>query len=263
MSALERLATRGKTCAMGHRMGPFATMTGVALHNRIALHKRPEDLILNPFADAGFTVLSQPQFLWREVTRASISRNTFNNFHFVTESLCQLCLVEETGLQGRIFLHYPNSDGKTRPFSKRFIAALFPELAHRVGFRRSPVQNDRVVAAYNFQRSLYQTTSADISWIAAGRHHVGLSLAIADCHEHFGVHYQRLSLQHAAYRLDPKSWQILISIVWRAKSINQTDTLRAALLALKDGLPDRFAAFAKDRPWAHRHVADTKRNQAS
>ena len=89
-------------------------------------------------------------------------RNTFNYFHFVTESLCQLCLVEETGLQGPIFLHYPNNDEKTRPFARSFINALFPELAPRVVFQRAPVHHDRVAAPYNFLSSIYQMPAAEV-----------------------------------------------------------------------------------------------------
>lgn len=83
-------------------------------------------------------------------------RNTFNFYHFVTESLCQLCLIAEAGVEGPIYLHYPNSDDKTRLFAFAFIDALFPELADRVIFQRSPAYHDRVVSSYNFASSYYQ-----------------------------------------------------------------------------------------------------------
>lgn len=83
-------------------------------------------------------------------------RNTFNFFHFVTESLCQLCLVAEAGVEGPIYLHYPNSDDKTRLFTFAFIDALFPELADRIVFQRAPAHHDRVVSSYNFACSYYQ-----------------------------------------------------------------------------------------------------------
>ena len=77
-------------------------------------------------------------------------RNTFNYYHFVTESLCQLCDVAESGSTGPIYLHFPNQEDKTREFTRNFIAALFPELLHRVRFQRSPYRHDRAFTSYNF-----------------------------------------------------------------------------------------------------------------
>ena len=417
-------------------------------------------------------------------------RNTFNYYHFVTESLCQLCLVEETGLEGPVYLHYPNNDEKTRPFARNFINALFPELADRVIFQRAPMHHSRVVTPYNFANSFYQMPAAEVGLIDLyapsnvywkGRHatrasqgvlamnsldssllklraraltaiegqdfshlprrfwvgrdgdlarprlmkgeaeildmlkmfgfefvaferlspleqvaimanaemmvsyhgagftnmlfagpqayvvelgtlqtamfrwgdfwrlanaaqcryisffadfnaddplrepafaqdgivpvhlspaglaqvmsfvvavlghtpkfsrpgevqrlgeqlmkvgafdrakalfaahhgmeqgHVGLSLALADCHDHFGSNFEQLGALHSAYRADPANWMVLVRIVCCARTLDQADTLRAALLALQDGFPDRFAAFARDRPWVQKHVAD-------
>ncbi|NBZ86780.1 glycosyltransferase family 61 protein [Stagnihabitans tardus] len=89
-------------------------------------------------------------------------RNTFNYYHFLTESLCQLCLVEETGLKGPIYLHFPNNEDKTRAFTRAFVEALFPELSPRVIFDRSPAHHDAVVVPYNFTASLYQFSNAEL-----------------------------------------------------------------------------------------------------
>ncbi|MGV8985739.1 MAG: glycosyltransferase family 61 protein [Cypionkella sp.] len=89
-------------------------------------------------------------------------RNTFNYYHFVTESLGQLCLVAETGLTGPIYLHYPNNDEKVRSFTNTFIQALFPELADRVIFQRTPVHHPSVVVPYNFSNSIYQMDAAEL-----------------------------------------------------------------------------------------------------
>ncbi len=83
-------------------------------------------------------------------------RNTFNYYHFITESLCQLTLVAQTGLTGPIYFHYPNADDKTRLFTFAFIDALFPELADRVIFQRAPHHHEQVVVPYNFGPSYYQ-----------------------------------------------------------------------------------------------------------
>lgn len=424
-------------------------------------------------------------------------RNTFNYFHFVTESLAQLCLVEETGLTGPIYIHYPNVDEKTRPFAWRFIQALFPELAHRVIFQRAPFHHERVVTPYNFANSFYQMPAAEVDlmdlyapsnlywkgrratrasqgvlamnsldssllklraralraieghdfshlprrfWVgresdlarprlmkgeaeilemlqlfgfefvaferlspleqvaimanaemmvsyhgagftnmlfagpqahvielgtlqtamfrwgdfwrlanasgcryisffadfnaddplrepafaqdgivpvhlsqaglaqvmslivsilghtpkfsrpeevqrlgeqllaigALGRAqalfaahdgleqgHVGLSLALADCHDRLGNHFKQLSALHSAFGADPSNWAVLIRIVWCARSLDLHEALRAALMALQDGFPDRFAAFGRERPWVHKHLSDAPKSKAS
>ena len=234
--------------------------------NQIAFERQPDDLILDPYRARNLAALRQPDFLWRPIPRSQISgfaasahseinalidyflscqnqapdkalpvanfpippdtpfavecRTTFNYYHFVTESLCQLCLVEETGLTGPIYLHFPNNAAKTRPFARNFSLALFS--AH-VGMEQG---------------------------------HLGLSLALADCLDHSGTHFDQLAALHSAYLANPANWTVLVRIVWCARSLDQRETLRAALLALQDGFPERFAAFAKDRPWVQKHVAD-------
>lgn len=446
-------------------------------------------------ADKALPVHDQP--IPRDTAFAVECRNTFNYYHFLTESLCQLCLVAETGLEGPIYLHYPNSDDKTRPFTRAFIEALFPELAPRVIFQRAPVQHDLVVTPYNFQNSFYQMPAAEVGlmdlqapsnvywkgrratrasqgvlamnavdsslfklraralkaiegkdfshlprrfWVGregdaarprtmkgeadivemlqlfgfefvaferltpleqvaimanaemmvsyhgagfanmlfanpqayvveigtlqtamfrwgdfwrlanvsgcryvsffadfnaedplkepdfaedgivpvhlspAGlaqvmsfvvtvlghvprlprpeevqrlgeqlmkvgaivqaqalfsahegmeQGHVGLSLAMAECADRAGDHYRQLAALHSAYRADPANWTVLVRIVWCARSLELFDALRAALLALQDGFPERFAAFSKDRPWVQKHLDAELQSRAS
>lgn len=87
-------------------------------------------------------------------------RNTFNYYHFVTESLCQICALEDLGFDRQVFLHFPNQVDKTRGFTTRFIDALFPELAGRVHFERAPKSYDQVLSAYNLMNSYYQYSDA-------------------------------------------------------------------------------------------------------
>lgn len=82
-------------------------------------------------------------------------RNTFNYFHFVTESLCQLCLAADSGHTGPIYMHFPNQTDKTRDFTRRYIEAIFPDLAPRVIFQRTPFDHEQVIGTYNFQTSYY------------------------------------------------------------------------------------------------------------
>lgn len=424
-------------------------------------------------------------------------RNTFNYYHFITESLCQLCLVAEAGVDGPIYIHYPNNDEKTRPFALNFIKALFPELVHRVIFQRAPFHHKEVVTPYNFANSFYQMPAAEVGlmdlhapsnaywkgryatrssqgvlamnavdsslvklraralaaiagqdfshlprrfWVgresdaarprlmkgereivdmlamfgfefvaferlspleqvaimanaemmvsyhgagftnmlfagpqtyvvelgtlqtamfrwgdfwrlanASGcryisffadfnaedpfkepafaqdgivpvhlsqaglaqvmsfvvavlghvpkfsrpedvlrlgeqlmklgefdraaklfaahegleRGHVPLSLAMADCFDHLGDHFRQLAALHSAYGADPSNWVILIRIVWCTRTLDLPEALHAALLALQDGFPERFAAFARERPWVQRHLAGDTQSRAS
>ncbi|MGB3277891.1 MAG: hypothetical protein WBA92_01725, partial [Pseudorhodobacter sp.] len=83
-------------------------------------------------------------------------RNTFNYYHFVTESLSQLAILADTGFEGDIFFHFPNAPEKTRPFVTAFIDALFPELKGRVFLERSPKEYDYVLTAFDFFCAYYQ-----------------------------------------------------------------------------------------------------------
>ena len=82
-------------------------------------------------------------------------RNTFNYYHFLTESLCQLCSLDDIGSNRPIFMHFPNQEEKTRSFTKAFVDALFPELQGRVVFERAPKSYDQVLCAYNLLNSYY------------------------------------------------------------------------------------------------------------
>ena len=83
-------------------------------------------------------------------------RNTFNFFHFLTETLTQLCVLDGLDFQGRVFLHFPNPVEKTRAFISAFIAALFPELADRLVLERAPKAYDCVLSAFSFQLTYFQ-----------------------------------------------------------------------------------------------------------
>ena len=83
------------------------------------------------------------------------SRNTFNFYHFITETLCQLCVLDEIAFTGRVFIHFPNHEEKTRAFTRAFVEALFPELSGRVFFERTPKSYARVLSAFNFINALF------------------------------------------------------------------------------------------------------------
>ena len=76
-------------------------------------------------------------------------RNTFNYYHFITESLSQLTVLDDLDFTGDIYFHFPNSEDKQLPFARKFVDALFPEFADRVFFERAPKDYDRVLTAYD------------------------------------------------------------------------------------------------------------------
>ncbi|MEP4309682.1 MAG: glycosyltransferase family 61 protein, partial [Lentilitoribacter sp.] len=89
-------------------------------------------------------------------------RNTFNYFHFVTESLCQLTVLDGLDFQGDIFFHFPNSEESQQPFAKSFVETLFPEYAGRVFFERTPKEYQNVLTAYDMVGGHYQTPEAGV-----------------------------------------------------------------------------------------------------
>jgi hypothetical protein len=88
-------------------------------------------------------------FLDTDLHFAVVCRNTFNYFHFITESLSQLTLLDGLDFQGSIYFHYPNSDEKHRAFAEEFVAALFPEYQGRVFFERVPKDYERVITGFD------------------------------------------------------------------------------------------------------------------
>lgn len=84
------------------------------------------------------------------------ARNTFNYFHFVTETLCQFCALDQIGADRPLFLHHPNHPEKTRSFTQDFLRALFPDFGDRVQFERAPKSYDRVLTSLNLMNAYYQ-----------------------------------------------------------------------------------------------------------
>ena len=102
-------------------------------------------------------------YLETDIPFAAACRNTFNYYHFITESLCQLTVLDGLDFQGDIFFHFPNHEEKQRPFAKAFVEALFPEYAGRVHFERVPKDYAKVLTAYDLIGGHYQTPNGDLS----------------------------------------------------------------------------------------------------
>ncbi|SFE15744.1 Protein of unknown function [Sulfitobacter brevis] len=100
-----------------------------------------------PVLDAGFL---------QGVDFAVACRNTFNYFHFITESLSQLTVLDGLDFQGEIYFHFPNNAEKQRPFAESFVEALFPEFSGRVHFERAPKDYPFVLTAFDLAGAHFQ-----------------------------------------------------------------------------------------------------------
>ncbi|CUH15077.1 Capsular polysaccharide biosynthesis protein [Jannaschia seosinensis] len=83
------------------------------------------------------------------------ARNGFNFYHFLTESMGQLCAVDRDDFRGRIYIHVDRE--KIEPFIHDWIAILFPRLAGRVEFRWGRHSYDRCLSLMNKRHLWYQT----------------------------------------------------------------------------------------------------------
>ncbi|MDF1728215.1 MAG: glycosyltransferase family 61 protein [Sulfitobacter sp.] len=87
-------------------------------------------------------------------------RNTFNFYHFISESLSQLTVLDGLDFQGDIYFHYPNPEDKRQTFCAAFVEALFPEFEGRVHFERVPKDYDRVLTAFDLLGAAGQAPEA-------------------------------------------------------------------------------------------------------
>lgn len=114
----------------------------------------------------GRRISEEKTFVESDLNFAIECRNTFNYYHFITESLSQLCVLDEVGFQGNIYFHFPNKEEKHRNFADAFVEALFPEFVGRVFFERAPKDYDLVLTAYDFFGGICQMPAADFEKIS-------------------------------------------------------------------------------------------------
>jgi hypothetical protein len=83
-------------------------------------------------------------------------RNLFNYFHFLTETLPQLTLIDEANLDRAIVIHSQTTSQKG--FTKRFVQELFPHLSDRVTFLSDDigVSYDRCISFLSMKHMFYQ-----------------------------------------------------------------------------------------------------------
>ncbi|NNK16974.1 MAG: glycosyltransferase family 61 protein [Sulfitobacter sp.] len=89
-------------------------------------------------------------------------RNTFNYFHFITESLCQLTALDGLGFEGDIYFHFPNQEERQQPFAEAFVEALFPEFEGRVFFERVPKDYNSVLTTYDLIGGHFQAPPSTV-----------------------------------------------------------------------------------------------------
>lgn len=81
-------------------------------------------------------------------------RNFFNFYHFLTETLPQLCAVDHIPALGRVRLH--SGSDEVRDFIKGWVDALFPELLGRVDYVKSPATYERALTVLNTRHLYHQ-----------------------------------------------------------------------------------------------------------
>lgn len=118
-------------------------------------------------ANEGLRLAIENTFIEPDLDFAVECRNTFNFFHFITESLSQLCVLDAVGFQGSIYFHFPNQKEKHRNFADAFVDVLFPEYAGRVFFERAPKDYDLVMTSFDLFGAIGQMPEADLEGLVA------------------------------------------------------------------------------------------------
>jgi len=83
------------------------------------------------------------------------ARNAFNFYHFSTETLGQLCLVDHDGFTGQVYIHCDRHDVKD--FIRDWVDQMFPRLLGRVHFRSGRHRYDRCLSTLNARHLWYQS----------------------------------------------------------------------------------------------------------
>lgn len=116
-------------------------------------------------ANKGKSLPVETTFLENDIHFAIECRNTFNFYHFMTESLAQLTVLDEVGFQGDVYFHYPNNEEKRGSFAEAFVSALFPEFAGRVFFERAPKEYNLVLTAFDMTHALGQVSKSEVAGV--------------------------------------------------------------------------------------------------
>ncbi|MEL6585550.1 MAG: glycosyltransferase family 61 protein [Pseudomonadota bacterium] len=86
------------------------------------------------------------------------TRNGTNFYHFLTETLGQLWVVDHDDFEGPVHIHTKGED--VRPFLGAWIDALYPRLSGRVSFKREAEVYDQALTVLNGRHYYYQSGEA-------------------------------------------------------------------------------------------------------
>ncbi|WP_298858931.1 glycosyltransferase family 61 protein [uncultured Sulfitobacter sp.] len=174
-AVIERASFRKSHAMAGDKLvlsGASATRLFNSFRLENDSEERPSIEALNAYlkkcrsGNEGRKIGEEKTFLESDLDFAIECRNTFNYYHFITESLSHLCVLDDVGFQGNIYFHFPNQEEKHREFADAFVAALFPEFLGRVFFERTPKDYDLVLTAYNFIGGMCQMPQTDLEKLA-------------------------------------------------------------------------------------------------
>ena len=82
------------------------------------------------------------------------ARNGTNFYHFLTETLGQLCLVDTDDFTGEVFIHLKGEE--VRDFIRAWVDQIFPRLVGRVHFETGRKTYDRALTVLNARHYYYQ-----------------------------------------------------------------------------------------------------------
>ncbi|WP_371154920.1 glycosyltransferase 61 family protein [Jannaschia sp. 2305UL9-9] len=83
-------------------------------------------------------------------------RNGTNFYHFLTETVGQLCAVDTQDFAGPVHIHTKGEE--VRPFIRAWVEALFPRLRGRVRYLTRRASYDRALSVLNSRHYYYQTS---------------------------------------------------------------------------------------------------------
>ena len=83
------------------------------------------------------------------------ARNMFNFYHFLVETLPRLNIAVQMEHKGPVYIYYKGDEQAN--FPRRFIDALYPEIADRVEFRQTPGSHPAAISTFSFDGYYYQS----------------------------------------------------------------------------------------------------------
>lgn len=90
------------------------------------------------------------------------ARNGYNFYHFLTEALPQLAVIAQVPSRAPIYVHMPDVTALSG-FVRRFIEAIYPDLARRVIYTDVTRRHEVARLVYNHRHYVYQSSDPAIA----------------------------------------------------------------------------------------------------